>query len=109
MRIPSLMLAFAFFALGGWLFYSVPRFAEIYSDLFSEDVTLPVLTQFILNMAPWGWGILCGGCALLVLGKDLAAPLRKFPLWPFFIALLLVIGFVAVALFLPLTVIYEEL
>ena len=101
-RLGSVIAALAYLLCGIALAHTAPRFGPIYADFYGSRTIVPFPTLMVLNLAPVGWNLLAICSAVLLIIKDLRASTSRIPNWPF--AVLLVLIFAAMALFLPLVV-----
>lgn len=106
-RTSSVAMAVACMILGIMLALATPRFKTVYSSLYGDTV-LPVPTRLVLALKPFGWLAIGFSMAALVVIKDLWAPLRRVPAWPWVLALIIA-GWLAVAgLFLPMVITFTK-
>lgn len=109
MRISSIVIAICHLVVGGFIAHATGKFQAIYTDLLSDDTSLPGLTQIVLSMTPFGWiafGVIAAAC---LIGKDSVQSLRRTPNWPFALTLLFVGMAAVIGLFLPLVIIIEAI
>ncbi|MBT3374387.1 MAG: hypothetical protein HN742_19845 [Lentisphaerae bacterium] len=108
-RASSIAVAVAYLVLGGALAVTVPRFGRMFSEFYSSDAPLPGLTVIVLRLGVLGWLVFGIVSAALIVGKDLFPETRKAPNWLFVIFLAFLGAGVALALFMPLVALIDEL
>ena len=98
-RATSYVLAAAFLMSNALPLFVVPKFAGIFSTML-KGVTLPRLTQAVLDFTPWWWLLMSIGFAVLIVAKDCRK--WRLPNALFVVGLIVGILTTVVAMFLPI-------